>query len=118
MNLKSISYVVLVAIIMFSSVRMLMASKPGSQLTRQFVNKAVVIDVRSEAEYEQSHFKGAVNIPLDQIEASIERIKQFKKPIVVYCRSGNRSSKAQAVLKQQGVNVVNGINQTTLESLK
>jgi rhodanese-related sulfurtransferase len=50
----------------------------------------------------------AVNIPLNEIES---RIKEFedKDEIIVFCRSGNRSSQAQRILQQNGIqHVVNG----------
>lgn len=50
---------------------------------------AVLIDVRSQGEYEREHLAGAVNIPVDELEARQDQIPQA--PMVVYCASGMRS---------------------------
>lgn len=69
---------------------------------------AFLVDVRSPQEYAQSKVKGSVNIPLDNISKQIAKFKD-KKHIIVFCRSGNRSSQAKAILQRNGfTNVVNG----------
>lgn len=66
------------------------------------------VDVRTPGEFAQGSVSGAVNIPLDQVQARIEEFKG-KEEIVVFCRSGNRSGQAKAILEQNGVtNVING----------
>ena len=69
-------------------------------------NGAVVIDVRSSGEFANGHVKGSVNIPLDKIQGNINKIKGYKKPIVVCCASGMRSSNAQNVLIKNGLEEV------------
>jgi phage shock protein E len=70
---------------------------------------ATVVDVRTPQEFAGQHFPGAINIPLVDITRRISEFKQFQKPIVAYCRSGNRSGIAAAMLKQAGIaDVVNG----------
>jgi len=69
---------------------------------------AFLVDVRSPQEYAQSKVYGSVNIPLDHISKQIAKFKD-KKHIIVFCRSGNRSSQAKAILQRNGfTNVVNG----------
>ena len=64
-----------------------------------------VIDVRTHTEYNEKHIPRAINIPLDKIE---ERISSSEYGIskddiiIVYCRSGNRSSQAKELLKKLG----------------
>ncbi len=65
-----------------------------------------VIDVRESFEYEEGHYEGALNIPLGQIPNNIEKIRAMRGPVVVYCRSGNRSGMAQQLLKQAGIQEV------------
>lgn len=61
------------------------------------------VDVRTEMEFRMKHLEGAVNIPLDQIDYSLEKITAFgDSPVVVYCRSGNRSFQAAYFLRQHG----------------
>ena len=64
---------------------------------------ATIIDVRSPGEFAGQHFPGAINIPLPEVANRIDEIKKMQKPIVAYCRSGNRSGMAVAILKQNGV---------------
>jgi phage shock protein E len=67
---------------------------------------ATIIDVRSPMEFESEHFPGAQNIPLEEVNLKIIEIGAMPKPIVVYCRSGNRSGMAKTMLNQQGINEV------------
>ena len=45
----------------------------------------VVIDVRDEGSFQNSHITGARSIPLDDVEKRIPELKKLKKPIVTYC---------------------------------
>ena len=73
---------------------------------KNILEKATVVDVRSPQEFVQGHYPGAVNIPLDQIQGQLPKIKEMESPIVAYCRSGNRSAMAVSILKQSGINEV------------
>ncbi len=66
------------------------------------------VDVRTPAEFAQGSVKGAVNIPLNQIESQLEQFNG-KKKIVTFCKSGKRSSEAIVILEKNGIkNVTNG----------
>jgi phage shock protein E len=69
-------------------------------------NGAVIVDVRTPAEFAGGHIKGAVNIPLDNIEVNLAKIKAYNKPIVVCCASGMRSANAKRVLTKKGLEEV------------
>ncbi|MDN3656525.1 rhodanese-like domain-containing protein [Ferruginibacter paludis] len=69
---------------------------------------AFLADVRTPAEFAEGYVKGSVNVPLDRIAAELATF-QHKKNIIVFCRSGARSSQAKAILNQHGFNnVING----------
>ena len=68
--------------------------------------RGTLLDVRSPMEFESEHFPGAQNIPLEEVNLKITEIGAMPKPIVVYCRSGNRSGMAKTILNQQGINEV------------
>jgi phage shock protein E len=67
----------------------------------------LLLDVRSVGEFESGHVEGAKLVPHDEVGARVDEIASWldgdrSKPIVVYCRSGNRSSKAKQTLEQAG----------------
>lgn len=81
-------------------------------------NSAFLVDVRSPGEYASGSAKGAVNIPLDRITTQINKFKG-KENIVVFCRSGNRSGQAKAILERNGFNnVFNGGTVTKVANLQ
>lgn len=61
-----------------------------------------IIDVRTPEEFKQGHIKGALNIPLDQIQLIEKKIKDHSAPLYLYCASGARSSNATRYLQSQG----------------
>ncbi len=68
--------------------------------------KATVVDVRTRAEFMGGHVKDSINIPLQELPARLEELKEMEN-IVLCCASGNRSGQASAYLKQHGVNCEN-----------
>jgi rhodanese-related sulfurtransferase len=69
---------------------------------------AFLVDVRTAGEFAEGHVKGSVNIPLDRVQTQLAKFKN-KKNIIVFCRSGGRSSQAKSILEQNGfTNVING----------
>ena len=71
--------------------------------------EVTVVDVRNTWEYDEGHVKNAVNIPLNEIPARINEFRKLHGPVILYCRSGNRSVAAVHVLKMAGItNVYNG----------
>ena len=61
---------------------------------------AVLIDVRTNEEFNENHIEGAINIPYDKILKDIPSSKD--KSIIVYCRSGARSFAAAPTLVNNG----------------
>ena len=81
--------------------------------------KQIIIDVREPEEYESGHVVGALNITPDQLIAGATMLSGFPKdtPLVIYCRTGSRSSVAMNILRQLGyTNLTNGINQQQVEA--
>ncbi len=69
------------------------------------INKegAVVVDVRDDKEYGEGHILNAINMPLGLFEQRVQELESYKSdPIIVYCRTGQRSAKVGAVLRRQG----------------
>ena len=61
----------------------------------------LVLDVRNLNEYEASHLKGALHIPLDELRFRLSDVPR-DCPLVVHCRSGFRSHLAVRILKENG----------------
>lgn len=63
----------------------------------------VIVDVRTQQEYDAGHIKGALLIPYDQMEQRWQELQQYQnQPVLLYCRSGRRSGLALEVLKGKG----------------
>ena len=63
----------------------------------------VVIDLRPAPEFDQGHIPGALNIPVDRIRASIPRIRDLNKPVILCSGNGEHCWNAMSILKQGGV---------------
>ncbi|HYC43311.1 MAG TPA: rhodanese-like domain-containing protein [Noviherbaspirillum sp.] len=85
-------------------------------LPQKLPEDAILLDVRSPAEYEAGHLRDAILLPLNAITMHIGRIVRDKgAPIVVYCQSGARSASARQMLMQMGYQkVFNGGGVRTL----
>jgi thioredoxin len=72
---------------------------------KAFIEKSnpLILDVRTPAEYYSGHIPGAVLIPLQQLADRLSEIENHKeKDILIYCRSGNRSTVAAEILNRDG----------------
>ncbi|HYD60270.1 MAG TPA: rhodanese-like domain-containing protein [Noviherbaspirillum sp.] len=71
---------------------------------------ALVIDVREPHEYAEGHAPGSRLIPLGQLRNRINEFRTFEdKPVVLICRSGNRSGQAADMLSQLGFKSVHNV---------
>ena len=70
-----------------------------------------VIDVRSIDEYDKEHIKGAkvIDVRKSDFESQLAKLDR-KKPYILHCRSGSRSSKALKVFKKLGFSKVYHMN--------
>ncbi len=71
----------------------------------QLINhkEAVILDVREKSEYDAGHILNSRLIPMAKLNERIGELEKFREhPIVVICRSGQRSSLATALLGKQG----------------
>ena len=65
-------------------------------------SKTIVLDVRDEAEFAAGHIQGAKHIPLEDLENRIKELEKYKKkPLLLYCQRGVRSSKACKLLAEK-----------------
>ncbi len=71
---------------------------------------ALIIDIRAVAEYKNGHIKGAKNLPLNGFASGIDGYSKFKdKPVLIYCNSGNTTTRAIKLLKKSGFEKINNL---------
>src|SRR4029079_13096263 len=63
----------------------------------------VIVDVREQHEFEQSHLPGAVHVPRGHLESRIEGSvgNDRSKRVILYCATGQRSALAAHTLQEQ-----------------
>lgn len=77
---------------------------------------AVILDVRTPAEYNAGNIKGSINIPLQSLDKNLGKLKK-DKAIITCCASGMRSASAKSILKSKGFDEVhNGGGWASLQS--
>jgi len=92
---------------MFDTIKKLLGIGPKADLGELISNGAVIIDVRTPAEYASGHLKKAMNIPLSTLQSRLPKLKK-DKAVITCCASGMRSSTAKSVLKSNGFEAYNG----------
>ncbi len=78
----------------------------------QLINhkEAFVLDVREPAEFKEGHILNATLIPLGKLSQRVGELEKYRDhPMVVVCRSGNRSGSACALLSKQGFTQVHNL---------
>jgi rhodanese-related sulfurtransferase len=63
---------------------------------------AVLLDVRTQGEFDGGHIDGAKLIPVQELSSRMDDVGAKDKPVVVYCASGMRSARAANMLAQAG----------------
>lgn len=78
--------------------------KVNSDEVRELLKEdAILLDVRSESEYNEGHIPNAILLNVSDVENKIKDIStDYDQAIIVYCRSGNRSAKAAQTLIDMG----------------
>ncbi|MDD2658090.1 MAG: rhodanese-like domain-containing protein [Methylococcales bacterium] len=85
----------------------LMSISPQKASAMYSAEKAVIVDVRNDSEWNGRHIPGAVHIPLAQLSERLSELKQYKdSPVITQCRSGGRSAQAYDELKSAGFSKV------------
>jgi phage shock protein E len=74
--------------------------KEGQELMKR---GAMVIDVRTPAEFNTGHLSQAFNMPMDELEGMLpNQVKDKSRVILVHCKTGLRSKKAKSLLTRRG----------------
>lgn len=113
MNLKSKVILGLAALLGFALLSLQLQAGQGvdvKQAQTMVSNGALLLDVREPAEYAAIHAPEAKLIPLGDVSSRLKEIEAYKdKPIAVMCRSGHRSAKAVALLRDAGFTQVSNV---------
>lgn len=77
------------------------------ELKEKIANGALIVDVRTQEEFDGGHAKGSVHIPLSSLPNKLKTI-QKNSPVIVVCESGARSAQAVRFLISNGFEAYNG----------
>jgi rhodanese-related sulfurtransferase len=78
------------------------AKEVSREEARKLIDEgAQVVDVRADHEWEAGRIAGATHVPLPELPQRLEEIDK-DRPVVVYCRGGNRSTMATDALAEAG----------------
>lgn len=80
-------------------------SVDAAEFKAAMTGQYLLLDVRSQSEYDRGHIDGALLIPHTELKQRIEEIGDYDK-VLVYCASGNRSVTASQILIDAGVGEV------------
>lgn len=105
MDLSFFWIAVAVALIGWKIYSMRRSPEQLAELQAAVDSGAVIVDVRSPAEFAGGHLPGARNVPVGQIDHFIDQIGS-QAVVVVYCASGIRSARAARKLRSSGLQVL------------
>ena len=91
---------------MIGAIKKMLGIKPATDYAQLIKQGAIIIDVRSKGEYAGGHISGSLNIPLDQLNNSLNKLKDKNGTIITCCASGMRSSSAKTLLISKGYTAV------------
>ena len=78
------------------------------QVETYLKNGAIILDVRTQREWDKGHIENSKHIPLGDLQNHVDELKQLNKPFIVCCQSGVRSSKAAKFLNLNNIEATNG----------
>lgn len=86
---------------MLTRIKKLLGIGPQTDLKVILAGGATLVDVRTREEYAGGHIPGSVNIPLNNLKASLSKIPK-NKAVITCCASGMRSGAAKSLLSSKG----------------
>jgi rhodanese-related sulfurtransferase len=85
----------------------------GAEARQLVAAGARLLDVRSPGEFDRGHLPGAINVPVQELEARLTEVGPPDHDVVVYCRSGHRSTNAAELLRRHGFTKVHNLGPMT-----
>lgn len=114
---KTLLIILAISVMVYISYKIFRILTFDEGIESQLSGGAIILDVRTTAEYESGHIEGAINIPLGHVR---ERYKELNpsKTYITTCSHGLRSMKVEHLLKERGFqHVYNGGAWPDLEKL-
>lgn len=107
---KNLLFIFGLIVIVASVISLSASSSSGLLSSKDFIEKykstpgAVLVDVRTPAEFEAGNIPGSINIDFENsnFESEVKKL-DTSKTYFIYCRSGNRSSKALPTMQRNGI---------------
>lgn len=66
-------------------------------------SNALFLDIRDNVDYKAGHIPDSVHVPLKELKDQASELEKYRdRPVIAYCRSGNRSNNAGSILKKLG----------------
>jgi len=102
---------------MINTIKNLFGIGPNTNYAQLAKKGAIILDVRSQGEFETGHIRESINIPVDQLLNNLHKLQEKNKAIITCCASGMRSGSAKSILKSNGyTEVYNGGGWNSLQN--
>lgn len=113
MNTDTLSWLIPLALVVAFLVLKRLGQISGPQARQLVKDGALLLDVRSKAEFDTGHIPGAKNVPVGEVASKAKSLGAKDRAVVVYCASGARSSMARSTLKALGFEKVYNLGALT-----
>ena len=110
----ALAFLGITILIIYNELRLRLASTqqlgPHAATLAMNSEATVILDVREDNEYKQGHIANAVHIPLGQLAKRLTELDKYReRPLIAYCRTGNRSNSAAQLLHKHGFTTVHNL---------
>lgn len=100
---------------MLDKIKRALGFGPGVDYASLVKQGAQIVDVRTKGEFSGGHIRGSINIPVQELQTHLKKLKK-DKPVITCCASGMRSASAKNILLSNGFKEVhNGGSWGSLE---
>jgi len=87
---------------MMNSLKKILGFGPSVDYTKLMSEGAIVLDVRTVAEFEDGHIDGAINIPIETLRDHMHQLTNKQATIIACCKDGSKSWYAKNLLDASG----------------
>lgn len=81
--------------------------KKRERINEYLEKGAVIVDVRSQAEFNGGHANGSINVPMESVQHKMNKLKKLNKPLILCCATGRRSGLIMNAIKAEGIDCMN-----------